>query len=53
VISSVWDAYSIDCNFISIARKRLIGKSLFGGSSFDDVLRANKKCEIDFSFLAV
>ncbi|CAD8072127.1 unnamed protein product [Paramecium primaurelia] len=37
------DIFSSGC----ILFKLLTGKSIFGGKSFDDVLRANKKCYID------
>ncbi|CAK70423.1 unnamed protein product (macronuclear) [Paramecium tetraurelia] len=37
------DVFSCGC----ILYKLLTGRSIFNGNSFDEVLRANKKCEID------
>lgn len=39
------DIFSCGC----ILYKLLTGKSIFNGKTFDEVMRANKKCEIDFN----
>lgn len=39
------DVFSCGC----ILYKLLTGKSIFNGNTFDEVLRVNKKCELDLN----
>ena len=53
---SVLVAYSSDCNLyflISNYHNRCTGKELFPGTDFHDILKINKKCNINIENLSI